>query len=222
MPISSPSRCLSSNPPFTSQHCPSSISDSLPCLRGLLPFPTLISNQLTSTVAISAIRGSESGDRAKDLASSLYKQLNWKSPAWVLWFSSFSSPFVVRPPQVTFTFATGESGSKNTLWLGTWHHSQPICPPCFKHGMVFLCWEFSPDLQPTIPNPDLWLPSLHLWPSLAWRPLTLVVLPLAFKTPAPTPLLPLVRELPENRGSRERTVRVAMGDVTRSSLLTLA
>ena len=173
--------------PFTSQHCPSSIPDSLPCLRGPLPFPTLsIKSQLTSmTVAMSAIRGAESGDRAKDLASSLYKQLNWKSPAWVLWFSSFSLPFVVRPPRVTFTFATGESVNKNTLWLGTWPHSQPICPPCSKHGMVFLWWEFSPDLQPTTPNPDLWLPSLQLWPSLAWKPLTLVVLPLAFKSPPP-------------------------------------
>lgn len=157
-------------PLFISQNCPSSIPESLPWFRGLLPSPTPgIKSQLTRRVAgMSSIRGAESGDRAKDRASSLNKQPNGKYPAWLLYLLSFPVPFALAwYAEFTFTFATGESVNKSTLWLGTWPHSQPICPPCSKHGMVFLCWEFSPDLQPTTPNPDLWLPSPQLWPSLA-------------------------------------------------------
>ena len=136
MPISSPSRCLSSKPPpFTSQHCPSSISESLPCLRGPLPFPTPISNQLTSTVAMSAIRGAESGDRAKDLASSLYKQLNWKSPAWVLWFSSFSSGLCCQTASSYFHFCYW--GVRKQKYLMIRH----LAPQSTHLSSLFQTWD---------------------------------------------------------------------------------
>ena len=104
-------------------------------LRGLLPFPTLISNQLTSTVAISAIRGSESGDRAKDLASSLYKQLNWKSPAWVLWFSSFSSALCCQTASSYFHFCYW--GVRKQKYLMIRH----LAPQSTHLSSLFQTWD---------------------------------------------------------------------------------
>ena len=172
MPISSPSRCLSSSTPL---HLPAlslihsrfspMTQRSSPFLHPQYQIPTHIDDSGHVCNQRRRIRRQSKGPRLQFIWAAKLEIpcLVFK----VLWFSSFSLPFVIKPSQVTFTFATGESVNKSTLWLGTWPHSQSICPPCSKHGMVSLCWEFSPDLQPTTPNPDFWLPSPQLWPSLA-------------------------------------------------------
>ena len=67
--------------------------------------------QLTQRVAaMSAIRGAESGDRAKDQTSRLNKQLSGKYPACLLCLLSFPVPFALAwYAEFTFTFAIGES-----------------------------------------------------------------------------------------------------------------
>ena len=80
------------------------------------PFPhPSIKSQLTQRVAaMSSIRGAESGDRAKDQASSLNKRPNREIPCLPTVFIKL--PFVLAwYAEFTFTFATGESINKNTF-----------------------------------------------------------------------------------------------------------
>lgn len=71
-----------SQPPHLPEHCLQLFLRSLPIFGGAFPFPIpIIKPQLTQTpAAISAVKEAESGDGEKDMASSLYKQLHWKSP----------------------------------------------------------------------------------------------------------------------------------------------
>ena len=67
-----------------------------------------------AVAAMSAIRGAESGDTAKDLTSSLYTQLNRKYPACLLCLLSFPVPFALAwHAEFTVTIAIGESINKN-------------------------------------------------------------------------------------------------------------
>ena len=72
-----------------------------------------IKSQLTGAVqvvAMSAIRGAESRDRAKHLASSLNKLVRRKCPAHLLCLSSFLVLLALAwSPEFTFTIAIGES-----------------------------------------------------------------------------------------------------------------
>ena len=61
-------------------------------------------------VAMCAIIGAESRDRAKDLSSSLNKLVSRKCPAHLLCLSSFLILLALAwSPEFTFTFAIGES-----------------------------------------------------------------------------------------------------------------
>ena len=69
-----------------------------------------IKSQLTEAKAMSAIRGAESRDRAKDSASSLNKRASRKCPTYLLCLSSFPVLLALAwSPEFTFTFAIGES-----------------------------------------------------------------------------------------------------------------